>query len=194
MITKRKLAILEDSPCSTPRPASHAVTRHPKAVTLTCHSHKVCNGSHIKFKHMDPTEGGLRLVSFLKTDWRIEGELPCTWQKLKSYLSLIAMSQFYSTVCKLDMSVIMYCYCSFLSSGIILLTLQFAVFLRTLLLTLDIGESTSPSSSRCRPLVYPGWSSTGAWSAVALNADSRLSTVINIYLLDEEIDICTYRT
>jgi hypothetical protein len=105
------------------------------------------------------------------------------------------VSQIYSTVCKMDMSVIMYCYCSFISSGTALLTTLRAEFLRTLLLTLDKEEGpTSPSSSCCRELVYPGWPSTGAWSAIALNADSRLSSVINIYLLDKEIDICNDRT
>jgi len=67
MITKRNWTFLEDSPCSIPPAASRAVTCHPKAVTLTCHSHKVCSGSHSKFKPMDPTEGGLHLVLFLKT-------------------------------------------------------------------------------------------------------------------------------
>ena len=107
------------------------------------------------------------------------------------------MSQFYSTVCKMDMSVIMYCYCSFVPSGTALLTGQFAVCLRTLLLTLYIeGEPTCPPRSRCWTLVYPDRSSIAACSGIALNADSRLSSVINtsIYLLHKEIDICTYRT
>ena len=110
-------------------------------------------------------------------------------QKLKSDVCLIALSQFYSTVCKMDMSVIMYCYCSFVTSGTALITWSSAEFLRTLLLTLDTEEPTSPSSSRCRTLVYPGWSSTGTWSGLGFNADSRLSSVIDIYLLDKEIDI-----
>jgi len=122
----------------------------------------------------------------------VRGFFPC--QKLKGEFFLIAVSQSYSTVCKMDMSVIMYCYCSFVSSGTALLTGQFAVFLRTLLLPLDIGESTCPPRSRCRTLVYPDRSPTAAWSVIALNVDSRLSSVINIYLLDKEIDICTYRT
>ena len=116
-------------------------------------------------------------------------------QKLKGDVCLIALSQFYGTVCKMDMSVIMYCYCSFVTSGTALITWSSAEFLRTLLLTLDIEwEPTSPSSSRCRSLVYPGWSSTVAWSGMGFNADSRLSSVINTYPLDKQIDICIYRT
>jgi hypothetical protein len=33
-----------------------------------------------------------------------------------------------------------------------------------------------------------------ALSGMAFNADSTLSSVINIYLLETEISICTYRT
>ena len=118
-------------------------------------------------------------------------------QKLKGDACLIALSQFYSTVCKKNMSVIMYCYCSFVSSGTALRTILCSGLFRAPLLTLDKEEeSRSPSSSRCRTLVYPGWSSTLAWSGMGFNADSRLSSVINIYLLDKEIYsyICTYRT
>jgi len=111
-------------------------------------------------------------------------------QKLKSDVCLIALSQFYSTVCKMDMSVIMYCYCSFVSSGAALRTLLRSGLFRVLLLTLDTEEEpTSPSSSRCKKLVYPGWSSRVAWSGMGFNADSRLSSVINNYLLDKEIHI-----
>jgi hypothetical protein len=37
-------------------------------------------------------------------------------RNFKAMFVLIALSQFYSTVCKMDMSVIMYCYCSFVAS------------------------------------------------------------------------------
>jgi hypothetical protein len=125
-------------------------------------------------------------------NWRNEGEISCTCQKFKGDVCLIALLQFYSTVCKMDMSVIMYCYCRLVASGTALLTWKFAVCLWTLLLTLDIeGEPTCPPISCCSALVYPDRSSTGTWSAVALNADSRLSSVINIYLLYKEIDTCT---
>jgi hypothetical protein len=88
------------------------------------------------------------------------------------------------------MLVISYCYCGFVPSRTALLTGNFSGFLRTLLLTMDPEEEpTDPSSSRCRTLVYPGSSSGEAWSSIAINADSRLSSVKNIYLLDKEIDI-----
>jgi len=84
----------------------------------------------------------------------------------------------------------MYCYCSFVWLGTVLLTGQFTMFLRTLLLTLDReGKPTSSSSSRWMAPIFPGWSSTEAWSAITLSADSGLTTVINTYLLDKEIDI-----
>jgi hypothetical protein len=38
------------------------------------------------------------------------------------------------------------------------------------------------------------YSLTLVWSGMAFNADSTLSSVINIYLLDKEIDICTKGT
>jgi len=122
----------------------------------------------------------------------VTGFVPC--QKFKRNFSIIALSQFYRTVCTMDMYVIMYCYCSFVPSRTALLTGHFAVFLRTLLLILDIeGWPKCPSSSCCRPPVYPDWSSTGTWSAIAPIADITLPTVINIYLLDKQVDFSVYR-
>jgi len=84
-----------------------------------------------------------------------------------AFKGLIAVPQYYRTVCTMDMSVIMYCYCNFVPSRTALLTYLDPEFLRTLLLTLDTEEvKASPSRSRCRTLVYPGWSSTGTWSGM----------------------------
>jgi hypothetical protein len=78
-------------------------------------------------------------------------------KNLKVDVPLNAVSRFYRTVCTMDMSVIMYCYCSLLPSPTALLTTSDLDLARTFLLTLDTEEKpVSPSSSRCRTLVYPG--------------------------------------
>jgi hypothetical protein len=109
--------------------------------------------------------GNMGALSEWVSEWVSDSFFLC--QKWKRNFSIIAVLQFYSTVCTVDMSVIMYFYCSFVPSGTALLTAKFTVCLRNLLLSLDKeDEPTITSSPRCRFLVYPGWSSRGTLSGM----------------------------